>query len=115
MTKKQGRAIAAYMFPITTTQCEICGKRKRLERHHKDFDPTHNVRRNIAFVCRACHAKVHVRRGDWGNTGKTCLTTQQVRLIRDHSLVYSSEDIAKEFGLSGRYVRYIRAGERLTR
>ena len=59
-TKEAGRYQAQHFFPAT--ECEACGKTGQyLHRHHKDRDPTNNVRENIMILCVACHSKEHQR------------------------------------------------------
>jgi len=43
--------------------CEHCGGKsgRKPERHHKDENTHNNTPENIAILCRACHAKEHVR------------------------------------------------------
>lgn len=51
---------------VRRIKCERCGTRKkRLDVHHLDGDPTNNVLSNLQVLCRSCHNLVHDRK-------KTC-------------------------------------------
>lgn len=41
------------------TQCEICGKKEKLDVHHKDCDEQNNNIENLQVLCRSCHMKIH--------------------------------------------------------
>jgi hypothetical protein len=56
-TPSQGRGQAVKRF--AAEPCEVCGSSARVHRHHKDGNPTHNARTNIAFLCPRHHVAVH--------------------------------------------------------
>ncbi|KKM06387.1 hypothetical protein LCGC14_1744480 [marine sediment metagenome] len=39
--------------------CERCGKRRKLDPHHKDGNHNNDAKGNVAKLCRTCHLKVH--------------------------------------------------------
>lgn len=46
------------------SNCEFCGSKSRLERHHPDY----NYPNKIVTLCKKCHTKEHFRRSWlWGN------------------------------------------------
>jgi len=40
-------------------KCDICGKEKRIEIHHRDGDRTNNSIDNLRPLCKHCHTRVH--------------------------------------------------------
>lgn len=44
---------------IDIDYCEICGKKGRLDVHHKDHDYNNNNLDNLMVLCRSCHSKIH--------------------------------------------------------
>lgn len=55
-TAKAGRQRAVAMF--AAEPCEVCGAGD-IDRHHRDGDPTNNVRDNIVFLCHRHHRGAH--------------------------------------------------------
>lgn len=55
-TAKAGRQRAVAMF--VAEPCEVCGA-EDIDRHHRDGDPTNNVRDNIVFLCHRHHRGAH--------------------------------------------------------
>jgi len=47
------------LFDLTGLACERCGVPAQV-RHHRDEHPTNNAPDNVAFLCRACHARHHL-------------------------------------------------------
>lgn len=47
VTLSAWRKRAARLFPLEGKDCERCGTVKALGRHHMDFDPTNNGKRNL--------------------------------------------------------------------
>ena len=58
---KAGREKAQRLYPAPLGPCEACGVKPARERHHKDGDPQHNERSNVAFLCARCHMVVDGR------------------------------------------------------
>lgn len=48
----------------TLKGCEICGSRNDLQVHHKNRDRSNNTRENLLLLCKTCHAKEHIKRGE---------------------------------------------------
>lgn len=44
---------------VKKIKCEVCGKRGRLDVHHKDGNEKNNDPSNLQVLCRSCHMKVH--------------------------------------------------------
>jgi len=43
--------------------CQLCGKAKKLDIHHKDKNKTNNKKSNLMVVCRRCHLwEIHKQR-----------------------------------------------------
>jgi hypothetical protein len=40
-------------------ECEVCGKKARLDVHHKDGNWQNDSEGNLVTVCRSCHMKIH--------------------------------------------------------
>lgn len=57
----RGRKTARRMKPRVA--CETCGKKDRLEVHHKDGDATNNEASNLEVHCLWCHRKEHKNEG----------------------------------------------------
>jgi len=56
--KVRGRKKAIKMYPLEGVICEICGKAKATDRHHKDQNTHNNRRRNLMFLCHPCHMRI---------------------------------------------------------
>ena len=41
---------------ITPKKCSVCGKSKKVEGHHKDY----NLPLDVTWLCRGCHADQHI-------------------------------------------------------
>jgi hypothetical protein len=60
--RKRGHAEARRLWPSPLGCCEYLGcERPARDRHHVDGDPAHNVRANVAFLCRRHHMEVDGR------------------------------------------------------
>ena len=46
--------------------CEACGKKGRLDIHHKDRDKRNQRPENLAVLCHLCHMQEHARAGETG-------------------------------------------------
>lgn len=46
---------------VAAVCCEKCGSTEKLERHHKDRNPTNNAIKNISVLCTKCHHQEHIR------------------------------------------------------
>jgi hypothetical protein len=46
------------LYPVLG-MCELCGNALATSRHHWDRTPTNNDPKNIAAVCKSCHAVLH--------------------------------------------------------
>lgn len=44
--------------------CQDCGAPKNLQVHHVDGDPTNNDDGNLVLLCKPCHARRHIERGE---------------------------------------------------
>jgi hypothetical protein len=104
---RRGYYLTQRLYPLEGQRCELCDRPAQV-RHHIDGDPCNTDSENILCVCRYCHAALHP---EAGNSGNTRLTRRQVRSIRDNRKAVKV--IAASMGISERYVRYIRRGERL--
>lgn len=58
---KAAKNLRARKWFDITGMCERCGVEPACDRHHKDGNPGHNERSNIAFLCRRCHMEVDGR------------------------------------------------------
>ena len=48
-------------FPIDGESCQLCGSKKRVQRHHPNQDPE-----VFWVVCQKCHTDIHMKEGSWG-------------------------------------------------
>jgi 5-methylcytosine-specific restriction endonuclease McrA len=64
IAKNSGHKAAQRRFKAEV--CLLCGVKKRLQRHHKDLNPTNNSPNNIMILCQTCHTQIHVIDGTWG-------------------------------------------------
>lgn len=48
---------------LQKTECEICGKKEKLDVHHIDGDYKNNDPNNLMTLCRSCHNKQHRKKG----------------------------------------------------
>uniref|UniRef100_A0A6M3KRZ9 Putative homing endonuclease n=1 Tax=viral metagenome TaxID=1070528 RepID=A0A6M3KRZ9_9ZZZZ len=60
------KKLLVYVFKKYKNKCSICdaqislsSKKRKLEIHHRDFDPKNNIISNLILVCRTCHGKVY--------------------------------------------------------
>jgi hypothetical protein len=53
-----GRKRAQRMFP-QLKDCELCGAKDKIIRHHKNENTLDNRKSNIQFLCRKCHINLH--------------------------------------------------------
>jgi hypothetical protein len=58
--KLSGNQRAVRMY-TSIGECQECGERPALDRHHKDGDTTNNEPENVLFLCRSCHMKADGR------------------------------------------------------
>lgn len=49
----------AKLFIEDRETCEICGKKGKMDIHHKDCNPHNNDLSNLQILCRSCHMKIH--------------------------------------------------------
>jgi hypothetical protein len=58
--ENSARKRAGYLYP-KVKPCEMCfeNDKKRIDRHHKDFNPFNNKYNNIQFLCKKCHQNLH--------------------------------------------------------
>ena len=58
---RNGRATAQHINELILhkNKCEICGRKKKLDIHHKDENPSNNVLSNLMVLCHSCHMKIH--------------------------------------------------------
>ena len=59
-TVKSGRSRALRAF-IAPQNCQSCGAKGRIDRHHCDGNTLNNSAENIQFLCRLCHMIVDGR------------------------------------------------------
>lgn len=59
--KARGRKGARKITPRVA--CARCGRRDRLEVHHKDENPTNNNPANLEVLCLWCHRRDHKNKG----------------------------------------------------
>jgi hypothetical protein len=64
IAKNSGHKAAQRRFKAEV--CLLCGVKKRLQRHHKDQNPTNNSPNNIMILCQTCHTQIHMIDGTWG-------------------------------------------------
>lgn len=57
--KKTGNKRAWTKFK--SEPCEECGSEEKICRHHIDENTLNNNRKNIQFLCRSCHTKLHMK------------------------------------------------------
>lgn len=56
--KRKGTTRAKRMYPLT--QCNRCGAKEDLHRHHRDRNRLNNEPDNVEILCRACHVSEHM-------------------------------------------------------
>lgn len=44
---------------LNKTECELCGKKTKLDIHHIDNNESNNNLNNLQALCRSCHMKAH--------------------------------------------------------
>ena len=59
--KKTRRYMIGYMTNAHSRTCKECGSHKKLTKHHKipKSEGGTNEPRNIYYICRDCHDKIH--------------------------------------------------------
>lgn len=81
---------AQKMFAVEP--CERCGSDEDIVRHHIDRNKQNNIRSNIKFLCRSCHAAHHYERGHTGHdpqgrfTSRKNRATTRTHCIRGHDI-----------------------------
>lgn len=60
ISKATARKRAQRAIPLT--ECENCGSRKNLQRHH----PDHSKPLDVQILCQACHTAVEMQAETWG-------------------------------------------------
>lgn len=65
-TKYKMRKRAQRAVPLAGKKCANCGSARNLQRHHANERTAKRAR----ILCQKCHAKLHVKRGDWAWMGK---------------------------------------------
>jgi len=62
--KRNAQAYAQYHIKIPPKQlCEICNKKKAVDRHH----PNYKEKLKVIFLCAKCHRHLHLKKGVYKN------------------------------------------------
>lgn len=57
---------SVYSHLAELKECELCGSKNNLLRHHRDHNRKNNVKKNIQVLCKKCHQKHHCIRDKYG-------------------------------------------------